>query len=57
MMYSKWLYDEIFFVAYHYHQPFNVIKMCMTPIERKFLIHMFVEQREKEFKELNKKTK
>jgi len=56
MMYSKWLWDEMFFLAYHLRQDLIRVKTCLSPIERRYLIEAFVEQREKEHKELNKKT-
>lgn len=54
MMYSKWLWDELFFVSYHLHQPINMVKISMTPIERRYIIDTFIEQREKEHKAINK---
>jgi len=54
MTYNKWLWEEMFFIAYHLRQPINVIKLTLSPIERRFFIDQFVEQREKEHKELNK---
>ena len=55
MTYNKWLWEEIWFIAYHMRQQVNVIKSCLSPIERRFFIDMFIDQREKEHKELNKK--
>lgn len=55
MKYSKWLWDEIFFVAYHLEQSVDVIKCQLSPLERKYLISAFVEQKEKEHKELSKR--
>lgn len=55
MSYSKWFFDEVFFLAYHMNQDIRVIKTCLSPIERRFFIDRFIEQREKEHKEYNKK--
>ena len=54
---SKWLWDEIFFLSYHMKQDIIRIKTCLSPIERRFFIDSFVEQREKEHKEMNKQSK
>lgn len=57
MHYGKWLWDEIFFIAYHMNQQIDVIKGQLSPLERKFMISAFVEQKEKEHKELSKRRK
>jgi len=54
MTYSKWLWDELFFLAYHLKQDIRILKTCLSPIERRFFIDSFVDQREKEHKEFNK---
>lgn len=54
MIYNKWLWEEIFFLSYHLRQPINVLKMTLTPIERRFFINQFIEQREREHREMNK---
>jgi hypothetical protein len=56
MTYSKWLWDELFFLSYHFNWDIRVVKTSLSPIERRFFIDKFIEQREKEHKEITQQT-
>jgi len=57
MNYSKWLWDEILFVAYHMDQDVARVKTTLSPIERRYVVDWFISQREKENAAIEKQRK